>query len=58
MPGRGARGAWADRVTRVVNVPNLVPEMPREKYVLDSAHHGIAMNAAGTKLCVAGMMDD
>jgi PQQ-like domain len=47
-----------DRVTRVANLPNLVPDMPREQYVLDSAHHGIAMNAAGTKLCVAGTMDD
>jgi DNA-binding beta-propeller fold protein YncE len=47
-----------DRVTRVANLPNLVPETPREQYVLDSAHHGIAMNAAGTKLCVAGTMDD
>jgi DNA-binding beta-propeller fold protein YncE len=47
-----------DRVTRVANLPNLVPDMPREQYVLDSAHHGIAMNADGTKLCVAGTMDD
>jgi DNA-binding beta-propeller fold protein YncE len=47
-----------DRVLRVANLPNLVPDMPREQYVLDSAHHGIAMNAAGTKLCVAGTMDD
>ncbi|MFL5908825.1 MAG: YncE family protein [Solirubrobacterales bacterium] len=47
-----------DKVTRVANLPNLVPNMPREQYVLDSAHHGIAMNAAGTKLCVAGTMDD
>jgi DNA-binding beta-propeller fold protein YncE len=47
-----------DRVTRVANLPNLVPDMPREQYVLDSAHHGIAMNRLGTKLCVAGTMDD
>ncbi len=47
-----------DRVTRVANLPNLVPDMPREQYVLDSAHHGLAMNAAGTKLCVSGTMDD
>jgi hypothetical protein len=47
-----------DRVTRVANLPNLVPEMPREQYLLDSAHHGIAMNRQGTRLCVAGTMSD
>ena len=46
------------RVTRVASLPNLVPNMPREQYVLDSAHHGIAMNPEGTRLCVAGTMDD
>jgi hypothetical protein len=47
-----------DRVLRVANLPNLVPEMPREQYLLDSAHHGIAMNGDGTRLCVAGTMSD
>jgi hypothetical protein len=46
------------RVTRVAQLPNLVPNMPREQYLLDSAHHGIAMNPEGTRLCVAGTMDD
>jgi DNA-binding beta-propeller fold protein YncE len=46
-----------DRVTRVANLPKFTTE-PRENYLLDSAHHGIAMNGAGTKLCVAGTMDD
>jgi DNA-binding beta-propeller fold protein YncE len=47
-----------NRVKRVARLPNLVPEIPREQYLLDSAHHGIAMNPAGTSLCVAGTMDD
>jgi DNA-binding beta-propeller fold protein YncE len=46
------------RVTRVASLPNLVPDMPREQYLLDSAHHGIAMNPDGTRLCVAGTMDN
>ena len=35
-----------NRVKRVARLPNLVPEVPREQYLLDSAHHGIAMNPA------------
>lgn len=46
------------RITRVKHLPNLVPDLPREQYLLDSAHHGIAMNPAGTKLCAAGTMSD
>ncbi len=47
-----------DRVMRVARLPNEVPEIPREEYLLDSAHHGIAMNSDGTRLCVAGTMSD
>jgi YVTN family beta-propeller protein len=48
------------RVTRVANMPiaDDVKDMPREEYLLDSAHHGIAMNGRGTRLCVAGTMSD
>ena len=45
-------------VTRLVPLPNRVPNMLREQYVNDSAHHGLSMNAAGDTLCVAGTMDD
>ena len=46
------------KVTRLVPLPNRVPDLPREQYVLDSAHHGLSMNDKGTKLCVAGTMSD
>jgi DNA-binding beta-propeller fold protein YncE len=49
-----------DRITRVIDLPlSPVSEgMPREDYVLDSAHHGLAINPKGTKLCAAGTMSD
>jgi DNA-binding beta-propeller fold protein YncE len=49
-----------DRVTRVANLPlsEKAAKMRREEYVLDSAHHGLAINAEGTKLCAAGTMSD
>jgi hypothetical protein len=49
-----------DRVRRVANLPlsDEVKQMRREQYLLDSAHHGIAMNEEGKKLCVAGTMSD
>jgi WD40 repeat protein len=46
------------RIQRIQRLPNLVPDTPREQYLLDSAHHGIALNPRGTKLCVAGTMSD
>jgi YVTN family beta-propeller protein len=45
------------KVTRLATLPNLVPNMPKSKYLLNSAHHGLAMNDAGTTLCAAGTMD-
>jgi hypothetical protein len=49
-----------DRVTRVARMPiaDKIRNMPRERYLLDSAHHGIALNGADTRLCVAGTMSD
>lgn len=44
---------------RVVNLPvEGEGEGPRETYLLDSAHHGLAINDEGTKLCAAGTMSD
>ena len=49
-----------DKVTRVAHLP--VPEearkLSRDRYILDSAHHGIAMSGDGTKLCVAATMSN
>jgi len=45
-------------VKRVVPLPNRVPDMAREQYVNDSAHHGLSMDATGRTLCAAGTMDD
>jgi hypothetical protein len=50
----------ADKVTRVAELPiaDATKKLSREEYLLDSAHHGLAMNAAGTKLCAAATMSD
>jgi DNA-binding beta-propeller fold protein YncE len=44
------------KVRRVVPLPDRTGGLPREQYVLDSAHHGLAINRRGTKLCAAGTM--
>ena len=46
------------RVTRVLELPNLIPNVLREQYVNDSAHHGLAISPDKKTLCVAGTMDD
>jgi DNA-binding beta-propeller fold protein YncE len=47
------------RVRRVFNLPRTHSQgLSRQEYLLDSAHHGIAMNPRGTRICVAGTMDD
>jgi DNA-binding beta-propeller fold protein YncE len=50
----------ADKPTRIASLPlsEEAKGLRREQYVLDSAHHGLAMNPRGTKLCVAGTMSD
>src|SRR3954452_23192618 len=49
-----------DRVLRLAPLPlsEKAAGMRREEYLLDSAHHGLAMNPEGTKLCAAGTMSD
>jgi hypothetical protein len=46
-----------DKVGTVLRLPlGKAAGMPRQQFLLDSAHHGLAMNPQGTKLCVAGTM--
>jgi hypothetical protein len=47
-----------DRVTRVARLPlsDAAKRLSRRDYLLDSAHHGLAINPKGTKLCAAGTM--
>jgi DNA-binding beta-propeller fold protein YncE len=47
----------ADKVVAVLDLPlGAAAGLDRTDYLLDSAHHGLAMNPKGTKLCVAGTM--
>jgi YVTN family beta-propeller protein len=47
-------------VLRIAHLPIAkdVRDLPKEQYLLDSAHHGIAMSGDGKRLCVAGTMSD
>lgn len=47
-----------ETVTRLAELPNLIPNTPLLSYVNDSAHHGLAMSKDDSKLCVAGTMSD
>ncbi|MEU9779818.1 YncE family protein [Streptomyces phaeochromogenes] len=48
-----------DRITRTKTLPmNPATSTDRTTWVNDSRHHGISMKPDGTKICVAGTMDD
>ncbi|MEM1391218.1 MAG: serine/threonine protein kinase [Pseudomonadota bacterium] len=44
-------------ITRKIDLPKLTTAR-RTQYINDSAHHGIAISADDTTLCIAGTMDD
>ncbi|MCR6483820.1 PQQ-binding-like beta-propeller repeat protein [Amycolatopsis sp. OK19-0408] len=49
----------SDKITRLKELPkNPATSDDRTTFVNDSRHHGMSMNPAGTKLCIAGTMDD
>ncbi|WP_405608612.1 YncE family protein [Streptomyces sp. NBC_00076] len=49
----------SDRITRVKTLPkNPATSTDRTTWVNDSRHHGISMSPDGSKICVAGTMDD
>lgn len=48
-----------DRITRVKTLPqNPATSSDRTTWVNDSRHHGMSMSPDGSKLCIAGTMDD
>ncbi|MEU2060452.1 YncE family protein [Streptomyces sp. NPDC013455] len=49
----------SDKITRLKTLPkNPATSEDRTTWVNDSRHHGMSVNPGGTKLCVAGTMDD
>lgn len=49
----------ADKITRTKTLPkNPATSDDRTTFVNDSRHHGLSMSPDGSKLCVAGTMDD
>ncbi|MFF5444045.1 YncE family protein [Streptomyces sp. NPDC012888] len=48
-----------DRITRLKTLPeNPATSKKRTDWVNDSRHHGMSMSPDGSKLCIAGTMDD
>lgn len=48
----------SDAVTRVIQLPEGSAPENRVDYVNDSRHHGLSISPDGSKLCVAGTMDE
>jgi DNA-binding beta-propeller fold protein YncE len=59
FPGLIEYDVATDRITRVRELPkNPATSDDRTTFVNDSRHHGLSISPDGSKLCVAGTMDD
>jgi len=48
----------SDRIIRIIQLPDGAAPEDRTDFVNDSRHHGLSISRDGSKLCVAGTMDD
>ncbi len=48
----------SDKITRVIELPEGAAPSDRKEFVNDSRHHGLSISPDGSKLCVAGTMDE
>ncbi|MEM9844991.1 MAG: WD40 repeat domain-containing protein [Pseudomonadota bacterium] len=47
-----------DEIVRIIDLPEGEAPSNKRRFINDSRHHGLAVNREGTRLCVAGTMDE